>query len=124
MRESFGLKHSRTKPYHQRTNGKAERLIQTVFREWTYGPTWQSSDERDQALSAWLHFHTHHRHHPTYPFTRLKNFVVNDTCVDEEVARLSPLIYDLINLLGRYSFSVPEAVTRGELCPLRVPAEK
>jgi TnpA family transposase len=40
---------------------------------------------------------------------------------DEDVARLSPLIYEHINMLGRYSFSVPEAVTRGELRALRDP---
>lgn len=43
---------------------------------------------------------------------------------DEDVARLSPLIYDHINLLGRYSFTVPESVSRGELRPLRNPAEQ
>src|SRR5882724_592679 len=37
----------------------------------------------------------------------------------EDVARLSPLVFDHINLLGRYAFSVPEAVQRGELRPLR-----
>jgi TnpA family transposase len=39
----------------------------------------------------------------------------------EDVARLSPLVFDHINLLGRYAFSVPEAVARGELRPLRSP---
>ena len=43
---------------------------------------------------------------------------------DEDVARLSPLIFEHINLLGRYSFTVPEAVIRGELRPLRDPAEE
>lgn len=47
MREAFGLKHSRTRPYRPRTNGKAERLIQTALREWAYGPTWQNSDQRN-----------------------------------------------------------------------------
>ena len=41
----------------------------------------------------------------------------------EDVARLSPLVFEHINLLGRYAFSVPEAVTRGELRPLRNPAD-
>jgi len=43
----------------------------------------------------------------------------------EDIARLSPLVFEHINLLGRYAFSVPEAVTRGELRPLslRNPAE-
>jgi len=42
---------------------------------------------------------------------------------DEDVARLSPLLHEHINMLGRYSFSVPEAVAKGELRPLRDPAE-
>ena len=41
----------------------------------------------------------------------------------QDVARLSPLVFEHINLLGRYALSVPEAVTRGELRPLRNPAE-
>ena len=41
---------------------------------------------------------------------------------DEDVARLSPLLHEHINMLGRYSFSVPEAVAKGELRPLRNPA--
>ncbi len=40
---------------------------------------------------------------------------------DDDVARLWPFIHGHINLLGRYSFAVHEAVTRGELRPLRVP---
>ena len=42
---------------------------------------------------------------------------------DEDVARLSPLAFDHINLLGRYAFSVPESVQRGELRPLRSPSD-
>jgi TnpA family transposase len=41
---------------------------------------------------------------------------------DEDVARLSPLIHHHIHMLGRYFFSMPEAVARGELRPLRDPA--
>lgn len=37
----------------------------------------------------------------------------------EDVARLSPLVFEHINLVGRYAFSVPDAVNRGELRPLR-----
>lgn len=40
-----------------------------------------------------------------------------------DVARLSPLVFDHINLLGRYAFSVPESVIRGELRPLRRPED-
>jgi TnpA family transposase len=37
----------------------------------------------------------------------------------EDITRLSPLVFEHINLLGRYAFSLPEAVSRGELRPLR-----
>lgn len=40
---------------------------------------------------------------------------------DEDVTRLSLLIYDHINLLGRYSFAIPDAVAKGELRPLHNP---
>ena len=41
---------------------------------------------------------------------------------DEDVARLSPLGFEHINMLGRYAFTLPDAVARGELRPLRNPA--
>jgi hypothetical protein len=41
---------------------------------------------------------------------------------EADVAKLSPLIHDHINMLGRYSFAMPETVARGELRPLRNPA--
>lgn len=50
---------------------------------------------------------------------RAEGYPVND----EDVARLSPLLHEHINMLGRYSFSVPEAVAKGELRPLRDPAD-
>ena len=40
---------------------------------------------------------------------------------DEDVARLSPLGFEHINMLGRYAFTLPEPVARGELRPLRDP---
>ena len=48
---------------------------------------------------------------------RTEGFLVTDG----DVARLSPLLYEHINMLGRYSFSVPEAVAKGKLRPLRDP---
>jgi hypothetical protein len=42
----------------------------------------------------------------------------------EDVARLSPLIHQHINMLGRYSFVVPDGVRKGELRPLRNPQEE
>lgn len=43
------------------------------------------------------------------------------TVRDEDVARLSPLGHEHINMLGRYAFTLPEPVARGELRPLRNP---
>jgi hypothetical protein len=41
---------------------------------------------------------------------------------DDDVARLSPLGHEHINMLGRYAFTLPEQVARGELRPLRTGA--
>lgn len=38
---------------------------------------------------------------------------------EEDVARLSPLGHEHVNMLGRYAFTLPETVARGELRPLR-----
>jgi len=40
---------------------------------------------------------------------------------ESDVARLSPLLHEHINMLGRYSFSMPEAVANGQLRSLRDP---
>ncbi len=61
--QELGLKHSRTRPYRPRTNGKAERFIQTLQREWAYAFTFHSSRERSDLLSRYLHFYNHHRAH-------------------------------------------------------------
>jgi transposase InsO family protein len=50
----LGLRHLRTRPYRPRTNGKAERFIQTLLREWAYGRLYGTSDERIRALPRWL----------------------------------------------------------------------
>jgi transposase InsO family protein len=59
----LGLKHRFTRPYTPRTNGKAERFIQTALREWAYARTYQSSDQRNQELRSWLHIYNWHRPH-------------------------------------------------------------
>jgi len=46
-----------------------------------------------------------------------------DSVNDADVARLSPLLHEHINMMGRYSFSMPKAVAKGELRPLRDPAD-
>jgi transposase InsO family protein len=59
----LGLKHIFTKPYTPRTNGKAERFIQTSLREWAYARAYNTSDERTAELSRWLHRYNWHRPH-------------------------------------------------------------
>jgi transposase InsO family protein len=59
----LGLKHSKTRPYRPRTNGKAERFIQTLQREWAYAFTFQNSADRSAFLPRYLHFYNHHRAH-------------------------------------------------------------
>ena len=57
------VKHRFTRPYTPRTNGKAERFIQTALREWAYARSYQHSDERDEQLDLWLHDYNFHRPH-------------------------------------------------------------
>jgi len=52
-----------TRAYTPRTNGKAERFIQTMLREWAYSRTYQNSDQRTQQLDPWLHDYNFHRPH-------------------------------------------------------------
>jgi len=59
----LGIKHIRTKPYTPRTNGKAERFIQTALREWAYAKAYPTSDRRAQELPIWLHQYNWHRPH-------------------------------------------------------------
>ena len=59
----LGLKHRFTRPYTPRTNGKAERFIQTALREWAYLRSCQDSNERSQEFRSWLHQYNWHRPH-------------------------------------------------------------
>jgi transposase InsO family protein len=52
-----------TRPYTPKTNGKAERFIQTALREWAYAHAYQNSDQRTAELSDWLHRYNWHRPH-------------------------------------------------------------
>ncbi len=61
--QALGLKHRFTRPYTPRTNGKAERFIQTALREWAYARSYQNSNERSQQLRPWLHQYNWHRPH-------------------------------------------------------------
>jgi transposase InsO family protein len=61
--KKLGLKHVRTRPYTPKTNGKAERFIQTSLREWAYARAYNTSDERTAELPRWLHRYNWHRPH-------------------------------------------------------------
>ena len=71
----LGLSHRRTRPYTPRTNGKAERFIQTALRERAYARAYETSEQRGQYLPAWLHQYNRHRPHASLgylpPISRL-----------------------------------------------------
>ena len=78
-----GVRHVRTRPYTPRTNGKAERFIQTSLREWAYAKPYRSSDERAAAVHPWADAYNLSRPHSALggrpPWTRLNNLLGNDT---------------------------------------------
>ena len=59
----LGLRHIRTRPYTPKTNGKAERFIQTALREWAYAQAYPTSEHRGNELPRWLHRYNWHRPH-------------------------------------------------------------
>ena len=83
--KAAGVTHKRTRPYTPKTNGKAERFIQTSLREWAYLAAYASSAQRSQAMRPWLHGyntsgpHSALGHKP--PLSRLAkdNLLGNDT---------------------------------------------
>jgi transposase InsO family protein len=59
----LGMRHIFTRPYRPRTNGKAERFIQTLTNRWAYGAIYGTSAERTAALPGWLtHYNFRRRH--------------------------------------------------------------
>jgi transposase InsO family protein len=59
----LGLRHIRTRPYTPKTNGKAERFIQTSLREWAYARAYGTSRQRAAELPFWMHRYNWHRPH-------------------------------------------------------------
>ena len=57
------IKHRRTRPYRPQTNGKAERFIRTMLREWAYAAVYGSSPDRAAALSGWVERYNFRRRH-------------------------------------------------------------
>lgn len=70
------VRHKRTRPYRPCTNGKAERFIQTLLREWAYAMPYRNSSLRIRALRPWLRYYNRERPHGSLgarpPFSRLK----------------------------------------------------
>jgi len=61
--KQYGLRQIFTRPYTPKTNGKAERFIQTALREWAYAQAYHNSDQRSAELIHWLHRYNWHRPH-------------------------------------------------------------
>ena len=74
--EHLRVVHKRTRPYRPRTNGKAERFIQTLLREWAYPVAYLTSQARARVLPRWLHHYNRRRPHGSLdglpPFSRLR----------------------------------------------------
>lgn len=81
--QQAGAKHIRTRPYTPRTNGKAERFIQTSLREWAYAKPYASSDQRSAAIGPWTDSYNLSRPHSALghqpPIKRLNNLLGNDS---------------------------------------------
>jgi transposase InsO family protein len=74
----LGIATKRTRPYRPQTNGKAERVIQTLLRKWAYAVPYANSAHRRAALQAWLRFYNEERPHASLhrqtPLSRLAQF--------------------------------------------------
>jgi transposase InsO family protein len=75
------VQHLRTRPYRPCTNGKAERVIQTLLREWAYARPYRRSRDRTRALRVWLDYYNRWRPHGSLagdtPLSRLATPVNN-----------------------------------------------
>jgi len=60
---NLGIKHVRTRPYRPRTNGKAERFIQSMLRECAYARRYETSQQRRRSLYQWLTYYNSRRPH-------------------------------------------------------------
>ena len=77
----LGIRHLTTRPYRPRTNGKAERFIQTLLNEWAYARVYGSSQQRTDQLQPWLERYNYRRPHGSLghqpPATRINNLIGN-----------------------------------------------
>lgn len=74
----LGIATKRTRPYRPQTNGKAERFIQTLQRQWAYAVPYATSEQRRAALPAWMQFYNEERGHASLskqtPLSKLLQF--------------------------------------------------
>ncbi len=80
--KSLRIKHIRTRPYRPQSNGKAERFIRTMLREWAYAAVYGSSPDRAAALSGWIGRYNFRRRHGALgqrpPIDRLRERIGNN----------------------------------------------
>jgi transposase InsO family protein len=79
---SLEIRHVRIRPYTPRTNGKAERFIQTLLREWAYRFSYDSSEERRRWLTPYLHFYNCHRAHSSLSYNPPVSRLVRNNVLD------------------------------------------
>jgi transposase InsO family protein len=80
--EALGARHILTPPYTPRWNGKVERFIQTLKREWAYAHSWPNSAERARAMPSFLRYYNRRRPHSSLrdrpPISRVHNVYGQD----------------------------------------------
>jgi transposase InsO family protein len=85
--EAIGARQIRTRPYTPRTNGKAERFIQTCLREWAYAEAYSSSEQRTDALGRFQRYYNRERPHlgirGRSPQQRYRELAVNNVLVND-----------------------------------------
>jgi transposase InsO family protein len=79
----LGLERRYTRAYRPRTNGKAERLIQTLLREWAYGRSYPSSSQRARALPGYIRWYNNRRPYSSIgarpPISRVSHLCGHDS---------------------------------------------
>jgi len=119
------IKHTRTKPYRPRTNGKAERFIRTLLSGWAYGAIYRNSAERTNALSGWLDEYNYRRPHgalshkpPAARLSELNNLVGSRHLVRLQRTARPPSRVRSAGLLRIPLYLQLDRQRGGDVCPL------